>query len=200
MRSMTGFYVKGGIVFTLFVFSINFAFSEIKANEDMNEILQGINRIVHPLNPAPDNHDNDKRDIIHLSGDDAKEAISESVLMEGSETEINQGDEKKSLNKIKNEAEQSSLLGRYTILSNQLSSDGKYTIKLKVNVSDKKGRVALRTPVIFRVNNGAVPGLFTTLTNISGDATFEFINYNRGNMLVSAEFDGQDMHIPISLK
>lgn len=185
---MTGFCVKGSVVFTLLVCYTSFAFSEIKANDDMNEILQGINRIVHPFPPVTDNRDNN----IHLPGDDGKEEISE--------TEISQGAEEQNLTQIKNQADQPSLMGRYTILSNQLSSDGKYTIKLKVNVSDKYGRVALGTPVIFKVNNGAVPSLFNTLTDISGDTVFQFVNYNSGNTLVSVQFDREEMHIPILLK
>ncbi|HAO0324321.1 TPA: hypothetical protein IGZ64_004206 [Escherichia coli] len=123
------------------------------------------------------------------------ENLTNNVLLTAWEAEVSLGE-----NKIKNQAYQSSLVGHYTILSKQLSSDGKYTIKLKVNVSDKKGRVALRIPVIFRVNNGAVPVFFNTLTDISGDAIFEFINYNRGNTLVSVTFDQHDIYIPMFLE
>ena len=201
---MTVFCIKGGIAFTLFAFSINFAFSEINANDDMNETLQGINRIVHSMKSISEYRGGDEREPPHLSGeeaqDDGSESMTDNALIGSSEAKLNQRADEEELNKLENKTAQSSLLGRYTILSNQLSSDGKHTITLKVNVSDKKGRVALGAPVVFRVNNGAVPSLFNTLTNISGDAIFEFVNYHRGNMLVSVEFGGQDLHIPIFLK
>lgn len=175
----------------------------------MNETLTGINRVINPSVTFPAKRDDEKRERIHLSNDNTEENdfYSTKARVSNNTTgtylygEGNKNSrQEKSLNEIKNQERQSSLVGHYTILSHQIASDGKHTIKLKVNVSDKKGRVALGMPVLFNVNHGAVPALFNTLTDISGDATFEFVNYHRGNMLVSVRFDGQEKHIPISLK
>ncbi|MDD9341814.1 MAG: Ig-like domain-containing protein [Providencia heimbachae] len=200
---MKNFCIKGVGVLIVFICHMGFASSELNVSEDMNETLKGINSIINPSQTVSENSAMKRESIKHVDRDNQSKVQREIVSIEIPAANIVEGkgqNKEKNLIDIKNKGEQSSLVGDYTILNTQKFSDGKYTIKLNVNVSDKKGRAALGTPVTFKVNNGAVPALFNTPTDIAGNALFEFINYNRGDTLVSVQFDNQEIHIPIHLK